>query len=175
MDLQEHLLADPAAQKPDWRVTDASRADWALRKLGAVRRRMVENAAVAEAEIARVQHWLERQQAALSAEAAHWEALLAAWHRAVLAEDPARKTISLPNGRLKLRAQSPDLQYDPDALLATLRTTGRADLIRVREEINKAAVRGAVLKDGESLPGITVVEREAAFSVDVEEEVPHGQ
>ncbi|MCL6455088.1 MAG: host-nuclease inhibitor Gam family protein [Alicyclobacillus sp.] len=165
----EELRTLDAEEHGTFVVRDLASASWCMRKVQALRAREREINDVADAEVARIEAWRSREQESVQADLAYFEALLREWHAAELARDPRAKTISTPYGTLKARKLPPKVEYDVDKLLQWAREEGRIDLVRVKEEIAAAAVREAVLKDGEALPGVTVVDQGIRFSVEVDE------
>lgn len=74
--------------------------------------------------------------------AAWYRFALEQWHRAELERNPRAKTIKLPSGDLRLRAQQPEWIYGSD-LVERLKEIGATDYIRVREEPDRAAIKKA--------------------------------
>ena len=184
-DLDEFLMGD----EPDWdsppeAPQDADRADEQLRRLVKVRAEMAQIGHHAQAQIERIREWHARRVEVL-ANRERWLAEgLEMWHRAVLAEDPTRKTISLPCGTLKSRAQQPEWVFDDEAFIAWA-SEHAPSLVRVPEPkpaVDKAAAKKALLtvevgegvhsiltEEGEVVPGVMVEVRGRSFSVVTEE------
>ena len=184
-DLDEFLMGD----EPDWdsppeAPRDADRADEQLRRLVKVRAEMAQIGHHAQAQIERIREWHARRVEVL-ANRERWLAEgLEMWHRAVLAEDPTRKTISLPCGTLKSRAQQPEWVFDDEAFIAWA-SEHAPSLVRVPEPkpaVDKAAAKKALLtvevgegvhsiltEEGEVVPGVMVEVRGRSFSVVTEE------
>lgn len=103
-----------AVEASGWRVTDEASADWAIRRVRAIRAQARARTAPARRVIAALEDRLAqiREQVAgieKQAKAAEegLKALLIAWHREVLASDPRAKSIVLPSGALRSRAGQP--------------------------------------------------------------------
>lgn len=85
-----------------------------------------------------------------------------------------KKTIKLPYGTIKLVKQQPEYQRNENDLLEYAESKG---FVRVKKDVdwaaikNKAKVFGDKLidADGELIPGVTVVDREDKFTVEVSE------
>lgn len=93
---------------------DADQANRRLRTMTYLRRRINEDVATAEADIARTRAWLTAKQATFQ-QAYDWlEASVAGWARAVHRADPKRKTISLPFGEVPIRPRQPRLEVALD-------------------------------------------------------------
>ncbi len=127
-------------------LRDAQRA---ARRLAELRRDAAALAAIYDLEIERLQHQIEalrerREQAMRPFERrARWyEAALEQWHLAELERNPRAKTIKLPSGDLRLRAQQPEWIYGEN-LLERLKEIGAIGYIRVKEEPDKSAIKKA--------------------------------
>lgn len=166
LDLSHPL--DPVAGDDDlrdrFRVEDDDAANWALRKLRAIRARQTDHERLAEGEIARVRDWLAEVVGPLQRDAAFFEGLLADYARRCRENpDDGRKTISLPSGSVTTRQGSPRWTVNPDAFLPWARQNF-PDLIRVREEPDLASIKAAatavderaVTAAGEIIPGIVI-------------------
>ncbi len=179
-DLDEYLAGpDPDYDTDPEPPQDADEADRRLRRLAKVRAEMAQIGDHAQAQIERINEWHARRVEVL-ANRERWLADgLEMWHRAVLADDPTRKTISLPCGTLKSRVQQPVWEFD-DEIFTCWAEDHAPSLLRVRSSIDKAAAKQeiVVLDDGryitgtgEVVPGVSVTVRPPSFSVVTEQEV----
>jgi hypothetical protein len=80
--------------------------------------------------------------------------------------DPAVKTIKLPHGSLKMRAQQPEFVYDEEALLEWARKVMPSSII-VKESFPKQIAKDWLKTTGELPDGVTITERPEKFSVEV--------
>lgn len=169
----ENSIADGVPERTDadleFKVTNEREADWALRKLAQRRRQAEANRELAEAERERIDTWLAERNAELQADCEFFEGHLAAYHAQILVKDEGRKTIKLPGGTLKARKR-PDGVEVTDEFIPWALDNNRNDLVRVKHEVDKNAVKQAVLKDGEILTGVDVVKGDLTFSVEVSAE-----
>lgn len=177
-----HEIADlgaPEGSSEQFQITDLGGASWAMRKLAAIRRRQDEVRRVADSEVTRIQDWAATQVRSLDQDGAYFESLLTDYHRRLVAEDPKAKTISLPHGALKCRAQQPEYIRDEDELLAWAEAADPEALVEVKKSPRWAEIKkrgkpsGQHLIDqdtGEVIAGVLVVPREPKFTVDVEVE-----
>lgn len=186
-DLAEHLEGD----EPDYDAQpeapqDADEIDRRLRRLTRVRDDMDDANAAAAAQMDQVQEWLDARIQILANKEQWLVDGLEMWHRAVLADDPSLKTISLPCGTLHARKQQPLWEFDEPTFLAWA-AEHAPELVRVPEPKpapDKAAAkkalitqiegaspgdpRPAVTLEGEVVPGVTVTVRPPSFSIDTD-------
>lgn len=179
-DLAEYLAGD----EPDFTAEpeapqDADEIDRRLRRLAKVRAQMAQDKADAQRVKDKADAWLFHRTSINLAQEAWLVEGLEMWHRAVLADDPSRKTISLPCGTLKARAQQPVWEFDEEAFIAWAQEHA-PELVRVPEPkpaVDKTAAKKALIPDatgldlvvttdGEVVPGVTVTPRLPAFTVD---------
>lgn len=186
-DLTEYLAGpDPDYDTEPEAPQDADEANTRLRRLARIQAQIQWVEDQAATQIAQINAWAERRYEVLH-NRARWEREgLEMWHRAVLADDPARKTISLPCGTLKARAQQPVWEFDDEVFLAWAQEHA-PDLVRVPEpkpQVEKAAAKKALIvttiepgatvpaltAEGEVVPGVTVTARPPSFTVSTEVE-----
>ncbi len=121
-------------ERQRFEVKDNGSADWCLRKIKALKEQQDENGQLAEAEAKRVMDWLNGQNEKLQNNIAFFESLLIHYHIGIYNEDTKQKTISLPHGKLKARAQQPEFIRDDEKLIEYLKNTGQSDLVEVIEK-----------------------------------------
>lgn len=184
-DLDEFMMGDePDFDAPPEAPQDAERADMQLRRLAKVRAEMAQIGEHARAQIARIDEWHARRVEVLANRERWLVEGLEMWHRAVLADDPSRKSISLPCGTLKSRVQQPEWVFDDEVFIAWAREHVPS-LVRVPEPkpaVDRNAAKKALLtvevgegahsiltEEGEVVPGVTVTVRGPSFSVVTEE------
>ena len=184
-DLDEFMMGDePDFDAPPEAPQDAERADEQLRRLAKVRAEMAQIGEHARAQIERIDEWHARRVEVLAGRERWLVEGLEMWHRAVLAEDPSRKSISLPCGTLKSRVQQPEWVFDDEVFIAWA-SEHVPSLVRVPEPkpaVDRNAAKKALLTvevgegahsiltaEGEVVPGVTVTVRPPSFSVVTEE------
>lgn len=159
---------------------DAEDANRKLRRIAALRARLAEHDAFHQAETRRLDEWLDRVETPLRRQIRWLAEGLEMWHRAVLADDPTRKTISLPCGTLKARAQQPAWSFDDEVFIAWA-VEHAPSLVRIPEPkpaVDRSATKQAlgfdpgvdgagwaVTAEGEVVPGVTVTVRPPSFTV----------
>ena len=85
-----------------------------------------------------------------------------------------QESYSIPGAKLILKTQNPEYKRDDKTVIDWLKKNNMTDFIKVKEELDWSGLKGAtatlegnvVTEDGEIVPGIEVVEREAKFMVD---------
>jgi len=161
-----------------FRIQDTQQAIWALRKIIRIRRQRDAVFADADAQIAKIRDWVQAETARLDREERWFTSLLHVFHLDLLREEPKRKTIKLPGGRLSLRAQQPKFERDDVTLIAWLKDNNLTQFVRVVEEPDWAELKKrietraeiAIYADtGEVVPGVTVYQRPLLFKVTTEE------
>lgn len=86
-----------------------------------------------------------------------------------------QESYSLPGGKLVLKTQNPEYKRDDKTVIDWLKANKMTDYVKVKEELAWADLKGAtaafeghiVTEDGEIVPGIEVIERDAKFVVEV--------
>lgn len=86
-----------------------------------------------------------------------------------------QESYKLPGGKLVLKTQNPEYKRDDKAVIDWVKANGMPQFVRVKEELDWDSFKKAtavfeghiVTEDGEIVPGIDVVDREAKFSVEV--------
>lgn len=85
-----------------------------------------------------------------------------------------QETYPLKGGKLILKTQNPEYKRDDKTVIDWLKQNNMTDFIKVKEELDWSGLKGVtaalegniVTEDGEIIPGIEVIEREAKFVVD---------
>lgn len=174
------LETDLLGEEPDYDAEppveiDRTVADRYLRRIAHLDAQQVADAEVAQAQIEQVQAWLARRYETHAAQRAWLSGVLRRFHEAVLTIDPKAKTIHLPAGDLKMRAQQDAVTVDGEQYLPWAEAH-RPDTLRVIPEtkavdlrtVRAALVNGCVIDaDGEVAPGVTVEARGPKFSIDL--------
>jgi hypothetical protein len=174
------MVIDPSAFEPEgdehqnrerWKITDASSADWALRKLAQARSRVAEHDALAAAEERRLHDWHRAVCEPVERDIEYFTSILRDWHEEQLAEDPKRKTISLPAGKLSA-AKNPDRVevFDPETFIPWA-LENKPDWVRTKYEPAKTEIKqagGVVPETGEIAPGVTVLPGDMRWKAETE-------
>lgn len=161
----------PVDEPPDeeaqrFTVHDVATAEWAMRRVKAMRAQLDEDNAYA----ATVASWIAGQRDRAAANERWLVEQLEGWHRHLLDEDDRRKTVRLPSGELKARKLPDTVSIaDPDEFCAAYAET---DLVRVKMTPDLTAVKREVLKRGVPFDGVEVVPGEVRFSISCTLDVP---
>ena len=147
-------------------ITDKAGAAWALRKMSKVQAKIAETNAAAEAEIKLTQAWRDKENGKLELEIDFFTYLLDTYFRRCQVEDPKLKTLKLPHGSLKMRAQQPEFTYDDEPLLAWAKESLPTAVV-VKESVAKQPVKDWIKETGEVPAGVTISNRPDKFSVEV--------
>ena len=149
-----------------WRVQTLGAADWAMRKVAKLDRESTAISDTAAEEIDTITKWRDAEFARIAPQREHWTWLLADFHEKQLAEDPNAKTIKLAHGALVARKQPDNIDIpDPLRTLQWVIDQFKEDLFRVKRELNRTEIKHAVLKNGEIIEGVVVVEGQVKYSV----------
>ena len=161
-----------------FQITDDHKANWALKKIKQLKADQEYNIKFAEEEIHQIEQWLESINKPLQDSIDHFRSMLGAYAMNKREEDPEFKTSKLPNGTFRFKKQQPKYTYDDKALLEYLKKSEETDLIRIKEEPNKSAIKKLFpvqdgklvnLGTGEIIDGVTVEDREDKFEVIINE------
>lgn len=190
-------MVDDLGPEPDYDSEvappdDVDQVNKRLRRLAKVRAEIAQVEEVAAAEIERVGDWAHTRTATLAAKALWLSDGIEMWHRAVLTDDPTRKTISLPCGTLKARAAQPTWEFDEPVFIewAAEHAPGLVRVPEPKPQVDRAAAKkmlaapdggtGEATIDivdeatGEVLPkivpGVTVTARPPKFTIDTDTE-----
>ncbi|ASR83961.1 host nuclease inhibitor [Arthrobacter phage Shrooms] len=176
--LDEYLNSDfDAMMEGEAEVTISGDPDAALamRKLSTLVKMKAANDAIAESEVNRIAAWLAEVQRPIQNQIAFLEDKLKGF---ALHERTAhdRKTISLPHGKISTRPKQDEWTVeDKDAFIAWAKTSGIADLVKVKEDpaltVIKSALQGeddgtVITLEGEAVPGLKYI-KAAGFGITV--------
>lgn len=164
-ELEPQLEENQEELRQRFRIETVDQLNWALRKLAAIRAKENEVKKLAEAERERINQWEQRELAGLERSKQFFEALIQEYAAEQRKNDPKWKSTSTPYGKIGYRKQPAKWGYNDEELLNYLKAAGRHEFIRVKEEVNKADLKKALIvkegraidpETGEVVPGITV-------------------
>lgn len=148
-----------------FKIEDLEGATWAFRKLRAIESKEANVKAIAEEETTRINNWKETELKQYEADRRYFEFLLSEYYKNEKAKDNKFK-LSTPYGKVTSKKSKSWAYYDEGALIKYLKDNDKAELVRVKEELNKAEIK-KVFKDGvdketgEVLPFVSIEETES--------------
>lgn len=180
IELAEFLDRETGLEKQEGFIVDTEqKANWALRKIKQLQEKMDANADLAAEEIARIEMWEKEVNEGLHQSILFFTRLLERYHRGVYEENPDIKTIKLPHGQLKMRAQQPKFVRDDDKLLAWMKKewpdihpyyikiTERPDWKDLKDFLEVCGDKMVDPESGLIVEGVEVIAREPKFSLEV--------
>lgn len=159
--------AEQTIQDNSFHVTDKASAEWALRKIRAYKQQIKENEELYNAEIQRLNEWLESVNKKANDNINYFTALLQEYMIKELEKDPKSRSIKLPSGTVRFRKQQPEWQFEDEKVISWLKSN-KPELIRTIEKYDKNDIKKIVKETGEIIDGIKIENREDKFEVDVE-------
>ena len=174
MSEQERYIAELMEEGGEFRITDDLMADWAVEKINAARAERDRLVSLVQEKIEQLQEKRQLYIVNFEENTSYLRAKLMDYFMTVKTQDTkTMKKYKLVSGTLVLKKQQSVYERDEGALLAWAETTA-PELVKVKKEVSwadlkkQADVSGdKLLLDGEIIPGVTVVEREDVFEVQV--------
>lgn len=144
--LDEMELSElPLTENKRFHIVNLDGANWALRKLHAIRAKQEEINALADDEVQRIESWRKSELKRHAEDEAYFLMLLEEYHTEVLKADPKAKTISTPYGKLKSVQRKPSpKKVNEEQLLMHLKSSGFAEFIKVKEIADWAAFKATL-------------------------------
>ena len=182
-ELTEFLLddgkpADFEGTERTYVINDEDGAIWAMRNLASAVRRLNDIKRQAADEVDRITRWVELTSKSPQNTVEYFEKALKEF-MVRLREETGRKSLELPDGTVKSRQSSASVEIlDIETFIKWAENNGHAGWVRVKKEIDKAAVRDgvefigdAVLDNltGEVVDGVTVSPESVSVSITVSE------
>jgi len=146
-----------------FRIDDDSKASWAMAHYRRLKLKENENKMIAEAEIARIEGWLEDVNSSLKNNIDYFTSLLIDYGH-TQRESDKRKTIKLPYGIISSKSGSDKWEVDNE-LFIPWADENAPDLVRIKKEPKMAEIKanlksledGTILtSNGELVPGLVV-------------------
>ncbi|WP_243447905.1 host-nuclease inhibitor Gam family protein [Clostridium tetani] len=166
--LQEELKG--IEELEGFKITNIDEANWAFRKIRALKEEVKETNLLADKEIERIENWREKEIKTSIDNIQYFEGILTEYYMKLRSEDPKAK-LNTPYGKVTSRKNKKYNWINEEGLIKYLKENNKK-LIRVREEINKIEFKkvyknGVNEETGEVIPGIEIKEEET-ISVKVE-------
>lgn len=166
---------EEAPQKEAFVVDDLGKATWAMRQLRGIVAQIEANVEIAKAEKERIEAWQESVNKPLLNDRLYFETLLTNYLREERKNDPDKKTISTPYGKITSRTTQP--KWDVAEELTDWLLNNNDTLVRVKYEVDKTELKKAYeiagtqavnSKTGEVVPFITITPSDISYKVEVE-------
>lgn len=155
-----------------FRVETPEQAAWAMRKYRRLAQRVQQNEALANAERQRINLWLERVNERIEGEMDFFYRHLEAY--AMSQRMQGRKSVDLPDGVIKTRAQGASVAVDKSTFVQWALEAKRDDLLRVSYAPDVDAIKSTTVVDGgrvvdvasgEVLPGVEPTPERVSVSI----------
>ena len=164
--VEQFGVPEEQEQRERCKIETKDQAAWALRKMSRIKAEQDENIQTAQAEIERITSWRDEENGKLERSISFFEGLLYEYFVQLRGDDPKLKTMKLPHGTLKMRAQQPQYEYD-ESLMLPWAKKNLPEAVVVKESVAKTPVKKHIKDTGEMVPGVEIVERPERFSVEV--------
>jgi len=164
--IEDFGIPEEPEQRERFKIETKDQSIWALRKIAQAKAAQDENTKAAQAEIDRIAAWRNDENEKLQRSISFFEGLLHEYFLVLRESDPKLKTLKLPHGALKMRAQQPEFLYDDTDLLPWAKEN-LPEAVVVKESVSKTPVKKHIKETGEMVPGVQMVERPDKFSVEV--------
>lgn len=163
--LNQELSEELTEERESFKVENLEGATWAFRKLRAIATKEADIKAIADEEIARINNWKEQELKQYENDRQYFEGALTEYYMEEKAKDKKFK-LSTPYGKVTSRKSKKWTYTDEEALVKYLKDNDRAELVRVKEELDKAEIKkafkdGVDKETGEVLPFVNIEETES--------------
>lgn len=178
MNLIDKTLNIQEEEKEAWKVTDDLKADWCLDKIREARAEYNRFEMVAKAKIEQIEAALKTQKNKMESEVSFFESKLREYFETIdnIKATKTQATYSLPSGKLVLKQRGPEFVKDDDKLVEWLEGNKLNEFVKVKKSGDWANIKKNIevvgskvvsKATGEIVEGVTVVERDPEFKVEV--------
>ena len=160
--LREEQLKEPIQQ--GFTIDNLEKATWAMKKIKAIEEKQQQLKQIKDYEIESIEKWFNKEVEEINRDKEHLETLLHMYYRENKEKNKKFK-LSTPYGSMGMRKSKKWHYQDEEKLINYLKDSNNSELIRVKEELDKAKIK-SVFKDGinnetgEILPCIHIEEVE---------------
>lgn len=171
----DEFEVEEAPQKEAFVVDDLGKATWAMRQLRGIVAQIEANVEIAKAEKERIDAWQESVNKPLLNDRLYFETLLTNYLREERKNDPDKKTISTPYGKITSRTTQP--KWDIAEELTDWLLNHNDALVRIKYEVDKAELKKTYPTEGtkavnpmtgEIIPFVTITPSDISYKVEVE-------
>lgn len=108
--LQEDTVELTTEQISDqYKIDNLDSLDWAFRKIASYRDDLSEQEALAKSQIEKITKWIEGERTKAERNISFFEYLITEYHSSILTENPKKKSISTPNGKVQSTTRKPSI------------------------------------------------------------------
>lgn len=161
-----------------YKIDNLSSLDWAFRKLAANNAELSEKEAFAKAELEKITSWINAERAKTEHANGFFEHLVTEYHASVLAEDPKKKSLSTPNGKIQSTTRKPSIvKPEKDSLPQLVEYAEQnefTDFVEVKKELKWTEFKKeltltddlkVVDSNGQVVPNIPISEGGTTFKI----------
>jgi len=144
-ELKEYELeeASEVEEREGFKIDNINSANWALRKMQAIKTKEKEINLLMNEEITRIKNWANSEIKSLERSTSFFEGLLMEYYLEQKKLDPKFK-ISTPYGKVSSRKQQPKWIYDNEKTIESLKENNIKEFIKVKEELDKSSLKKEV-------------------------------
>lgn len=163
------LLAPETANTENWVIKSKEEADWALQKIADARKEMQENTDYVQAQVEKLQAWLNKVNQTHESTVVFFENKLAPYVEEQI-RSSKKKSISLPNGRVGFRKKSVTAKNN-DVLMEYVKKN-YGEYVKQVEQLDLAGFKKScniisghlITADGEVVPGYEITETNEIYT-----------
>lgn len=161
-----------------YKIDNLDSLDWAFRKVASYRLDLAEQEAYAKAQIEKINTWLAAERAKAERNIGFFEHLVVEYHASILAENPKKKSISTPNGKVQSTTRKPSIIKPDDASLPQIieyaEQNAFSQFVEVKKELKWAEFKKhltltddlkVVDSNGQIVDGIPLSEGGTSFKI----------
>ncbi|KEI15787.1 host-nuclease inhibitor Gam family protein [Clostridium haemolyticum] len=158
-------------QVTTFKVDSLESANWCFRKIRALKEQIETNKALADAERFRIDSWEKKENEGALSTIEYFENLLKTYFSQEREKNQKFK-LSTPYGKVSTRKSKKWIYEDEEKIKNWIKDNGYDELIRIKEELDKTALKKAFKEGidkstGEIVPGIEI-RTEETVSIKVE-------
>lgn len=152
---------------------------WAFKKLSSIDAEIEDKTNVARYEKDKIDKWLNSVTEPLEHSKSFFEAKIKEYHEQILLDNPQKKTISTPYGKVKsTRKKAQPIKSNEEELMEYV-ILNEPDLLKIKKEVNWSELKkkihiteadeGLIIVDenGQIVSGVSVEEEKVIFKVEV--------
>jgi phage host-nuclease inhibitor protein Gam len=164
IDLEKYIYGEDKPDYTGFQVTDLSAADWAVRKAKAAEERMAQRQALADGYRYKIAEWLEQANKSDAETVAFMAGVLRPFVEEAV-RGQKTKTVLIPSGKVGLRKAPDHIEIRDEAALMAILDAEHPECVRVKKEVNKAALK-KVLQEGGNMEEAAIVEGEERLYIE---------